>query len=435
MAIARRTVLKAAAGAAVVASPLAFLFRREAQADAGPLVPDPARILDLPAGFRYTVLQRETDAMSDGFKVPARPDGMACFAGPDDTLILMRNHEIDRNWADAGYASAPPESFDREAVGGVTRLVLNEKSLERISSNRVLAGTCHNCAGGASPWGWLSCEENVEAGHGYVFRCRTDAARIAHPERLPGYGRFRHEAACVDPSTLTAYLSEDRTDGCFYRYRPSDLQAPHTSGRLQALRVVGTERFDTSSDADHGQRLQVDWVDIADPDPREDSVRYQAADAGAARFCRGEGIFFSDGVVYICCTSGGQQDLGQVFKLTLGRGGSPDQLELFAESPGAGVLDMPDNICLAQWGDLLVAEDGAGENFVRGITPEGRVYELARNAKSSSEFAGICVSPRGDAIFVNMQLDGLTLAITGPLAELAHRAKHFARRSGPAVRI
>ena len=83
MAIQRRTVLKAAAGAAIVASPLAFLFRREARADGGPLVPDPARILALPPGFRYRVLQRTFAPMSDGFTVPGRPDGMACFAAPN----------------------------------------------------------------------------------------------------------------------------------------------------------------------------------------------------------------------------------------------------------------------------------------------------------------------------------------------------------------
>jgi secreted PhoX family phosphatase len=77
---------------------------------------------------------------------------------------------------------------------------------------------------------------------------------------------------------------------------------------------------------------------------------------------------------------------------------------------------------------LLVAEDGGGEQFVRGITPEGRVYDLARNAASGGEFAGICCSPSGGTIFVNMQQEGFTLAITGPLDELARRAKHFARR-------
>lgn len=422
-------MIKAAAGAAVAMSPLAYLFRREAFADAGPLISDPARILDLPAGFRYTILQRTFDPMSDGYKVPGRPDGMACFAGPGDTLILMRNHELDRNRFDAGYDVSPPEAYDPAAMGGVTRLVLNRKTLGRISSNRVLAGTMRNCAGGASPWGWLSCEENVEQGHGYVFRCRTDAERIATPERLIGYGRFRHEAACIDPRTLTAYLSEDQTDGCFYRYRPSDPNRPHTSGKLQALRIKGVPRFDTSRDIDHGMKLKADWVDVPTPEPRDDSVRHQASASGAARFCRGEGVFFDDGVVYLCCTTGGRQNLGQVFKLTLGD--SPDdsdQLELFAESPGASVLDMPDNICMAPWGDLLVAEDGSGEQFVRGITRDGRAYDLARNAASGGEFAGICTSPAGDVIFVNMQLEGYTLAITGPVDQLSHRAKHFARR-------
>jgi uncharacterized protein len=428
MAIRRRTVLKAAAGAAVVASPLAFLFRREAMADGGPLVADPARVLDLPAGFRYTILQRAFAPMSDGLKVPGRPDGMACFSGPDDTLILMRNHELDKSLSDAGYESPPPESFDAKAGGGVTRLVLDRKTLEPLSSNRVLSGTLRNCAGGASPWGWLSCEESIDPGHGYVFRCRTDAARLAPPERLSGYGRFRHEAAAVDPATLTVFLSEDQTDGCFYRYKPADLKNPHTSGKLQALRVINVPGFDTSRDLDRGIRLKIDWVDIPNADPKDDSVRHQAHAAGAARFCRGEGVFFSNGVVYLCCTSGGRQGLGQVFKLTLGRGDAPDQLELFAESPGASVLDMPDNICMTPWGDLLLAEDGSGEQFVRGITPEGRVYDLARNAKSNGEFAGICPSPKGDTIFVNMQLDGLTVAITGPFAGLARRATHFARR-------
>jgi secreted PhoX family phosphatase len=139
-------------------------------------------------------------------------------------------------------------------------------------------------------------------------------------------------------------------------------------------------------------------------------------------------MVLSGGVVYVCCTTGGRQGYGQVFRLTPGRGNEQDVLELFAESPGPSVLDTPDNICMAPWGDLLVAEDGAGEQYLRGITPEGRVYDLARNAKSNGEFAGICAAPSGDAIFVNMQADGLTLAITGPLAELSRRAKHLARR-------
>jgi secreted PhoX family phosphatase len=428
MTIQRRTVLKAAAGVAVVASPLAFLLRRDARADGGPLVPDPARVLDLAPGLRYSIIDRTFDPMSDGLKVPGRPDGMACFPGPNSTLILMRNHELERSQYDSGYDVAPAEAFDKLATGGVTRLVLRQKTLERVSSNRVLAGTIRNCGGGASPWGWLSCEESTEPGHGYVFRCPIDAARIAPAERIVGYGRFNHEAACVDPKTLTAYLTEDRSNGCLYRYRPLDPKRPFTSGKLQALRVQGIARFDTSQDLDHGTKLKVDWVDVANPNPKDDTVREQAAAAGAARFWRGEGIVMADGAAYVCCTSGGREDCGQIFKLSLNTGDGVDRLELFAESPGPSLLDMPDNICMSPWGDLLVAEDGSGEQFVRGITPGGRAYDLARNAKSSGEFAGLCVAPDGNSLFVNMQLDGLTVAITGPLSELSRRAKRMAHR-------
>jgi secreted PhoX family phosphatase len=424
----RRSLLKVAAGAVVVASPFAFLFRRDARANGGPLLYDPSRVLDLAPGLSYSILQRAFEPMTDGWRVPGRPDGMACFAGPRGTLILMRNHELDRGLWEAGYDIAPPESFDPRAGGGVTRVVLDEKSLAVISSNRVLSGTLRNCAGGASPWGWLSCEESVEIGHGYVFRCRTDAARVAPPERLAGYGRFRHEAACVDPRTLTAYLTEDQRDSGLYRYRPRDLAQPHTSGKLQALRVRSAKNFKTSSDLEHGTKLDVDWVDIPEPDPKDDSVRRQAAAAGAAEFCRGEGIFFKDDVVYVCCTSGGREHAGQVFKLSLGAAGTADRLELFAESPSSSVLDMPDNICVTPWGDVLVAEDGAGEQYLRGITPDGRIYDLARNAKSNGEFAGICCSPDGGSLFVNLQVDGLTLAIRGPLAELGQRATTLVRR-------
>ena len=429
MTIQRRTLLKAAGGAAVLASPLAFLFRRDAKADGGPLVADPARVLDLAPGLRYSIIDRTFEPMSDGLKVPGRPDGMGCFAGPDDTLILMRNHELERSRYDAGYDGSPGEAYDGQAVGGVTRVVLRKKSLERLASNRVLTGTLRNCSGGTSPWGWLSCEESTEPKHGYVFRCRTDASRLAPAERIPAFGRFNHEAACVDPRTLTTYLTEDRSSGCLYRYRPSDPGRPFTSGKLQALRVQGIPRFDTAKDLDHGTRLKVDWVDIPQPDPKDDTVREQGAAAGAARFWRGEGIVMTEGAVYVCCTSGGRESCGQIFKLWIDTTDGVDRLELFAESPGPSVLDMPDNVYMAPWGDLLVAEDGSGEQYIRGITPAGRVYDLARNAKSNGEFAGLCASPDGNTLFVNLQIDGLTLAISGPLPELSRRAKHFARRA------
>jgi secreted PhoX family phosphatase len=56
--------------------------------------------------------------------------------------------------------------------------------------------------------------------------------------------------------------------------------------------------------------------------------------------------------------------------------------------------------------------------YIRGITPEGKIYNIGRNIGSSSELAGACFSPSGKTFFVNIQQQGLTLAITGPWDKL-----------------
>jgi secreted PhoX family phosphatase len=60
----------------------------------GPLVRDPAGLLDLPAGFAYTVLSRAGEPLTAGTgTVPGRPDGTAAFAGPRGGVHLVTNHE------------------------------------------------------------------------------------------------------------------------------------------------------------------------------------------------------------------------------------------------------------------------------------------------------------------------------------------------------
>lgn len=413
----RRTMLKAGGAALALALPVPLLFRRRPPPRG--LVADPAGVVDLPPGFRYRVLERRGDPMSDGYRVPGLPDGMACFAGPNGTLILMRNHEIGRFFGQSAYRAgqaAPPEAFDATAHGGVTRLVVDAKTLERVSSNLVLTGTLRNCAGGPSPWGWLSCEESTEAGHGYVFLCRTDATRVEPPKRIVGYGRMNHEAVCIDPRTHVAYLTEDRGDSCLYRFVPRQRDTPF-EGKLQALRVRGIDRFDVSRSLSPGRRLPVDWVDVTDPDPSADDVRRQAHERGAASIRRGEGVWFHGGSVYACSTSGGKAGTGQILRLAIGRS-KPDTLEVLAEGSGEEELEGPDNITAAPWGDLYVAEDAGGDQYVRGLTPGGQVFDVMRNAKSSGEMAGVCFAPDGSALFVNLQREGITLAVSGPFAEL-----------------
>lgn len=407
------------------ASTLALAFgglalpRRAAAASFGPLIPDPAGVLDLPEGFSYRVLEKSGDAMSDGYRVPGLPDGMACFAGPSGTLILMRNHEL--NAGDLGHGpyhegqSPPPEAYDPSGVGGVTRIVLDANTFERVSSNLVLIGSSRNCCGGPSPWGWLSCEETVEINgngayrHGYVFACSTAAASVCVPHRIVGYGRCRHEAVAVDPSNYYAYLTEDRGDSSFYRFVPDAMSEPFV-GRLQALAIVGQKRFALTT-MTVGQVLDVSWIDIDEPDPDGDTLRSEAQDKGAAILIRGEGIWFAEGQVYICSTTGGAAAAGQIFRLI---DGDNPTIELLVEATDTSVLQNPDNITVAPWDQLFIAEDGGGSNFVRWVDAEGKVGDFARNAASGSEFAGVCFSPDGRALFVNMQEDGLTLVVTGP---------------------
>ena len=59
----------------------------------GPLVPDPKGLLDLPRGFRYTVLSREGEPLRSGEgPVPSHCDGMAAFPGRRGRTWLVRNH-------------------------------------------------------------------------------------------------------------------------------------------------------------------------------------------------------------------------------------------------------------------------------------------------------------------------------------------------------
>jgi uncharacterized protein len=377
----------------------------------GPLVPDPDNRLDLPEGFSYRVLDEGGQTMTDGYRVPGNPDGMACFPGTGGTLVLLRNHELTSSsrgpYPLAG--PAPPEAYDSAVVGGVTRVVVDQTTFARVSSNLVLAGTMQNCAGGPSPWGWLSCEEAFDALHGYTFVCPVDAASVVSPERIVGYGHFRHEAVAIDPNGNVAYLTEDRPDSALYRFVPDNPATPF-AGTLQALRVQGQDGFSTVTGLSVGQTLTVDWVDLDDPDPASDTLRTTARAAGAAIISRGEGIWFDRGVVYFTSTNGGPIGSGQVFALRpTSTGGT---LTLVAQSEDPAVLDGPDNICMAPWGDLFIAEDAGSENYLRGLTPTGAIYDFART--SLSELAGVCFSPDGRALFVNIWGADLTLVVTGP---------------------
>ncbi|WGM45882.1 hypothetical protein KOAAANKH_00747 [Brevundimonas sp. NIBR10] len=421
----------------------------------GPLLPDPHGVLDLPRGFVYRIISRAGTTMDDGLITPGQFDGMGCFALGGDRVALVRNHELKgavethRIQGPGGPREerlgrlARDKVFDtfadgRPLPGGVTTLVYDLRARRLVHQHLSLAGTSTNCCGGQTPWGsWLSCEEteetpasaDVQRPHGWVFEVPSNATGLVDPVPLTGLGRFDHEAVCIDPSTGVAYLTEDKVDGLFYRFVPERAGDLRGGGRLQAMAIRGARSADSSNHTDRfwapGDWLDVDWIDLDHVDSPDSDLRLRGHASGAVRVSRGEGVHWGDGELYLTATSGGPIQRGQILRYRPspdeGRpqeARAPGRVQLFVESADEKTLNMGDNLTVAPWGDLIVCEDNYSEtvrNHIKGVTPGGRLYTLARNVHpANAEFAGAVFSPDGAVLFVNIQNPGLTLAIEGP---------------------
>jgi secreted PhoX family phosphatase len=409
----------------------------------GPLVPDPAGLLDLPSGFGYQVLSREGDQLRSGEGlVPSNHDGMAAFAGRRGRVLLVRNHE---NRAD-GRIPVPAVrglTYDPMGKGGCTAIELDGRN--NVLGERVaIAGTAVNCAGGHTPWGtWLTCEETEDrAGtngyskdHGFVFEVDGADPRRTGAVPLTAMGRFQHEAIAIDPGNGTVYETEDAFDrpfGLFYRFLPEKPQGGTGSlragGALQAMRVPGVPDLSTVQEA--GARFdRIEWVPVPDPLARQTPIRLQDfGRKGITHAQKLEGCYWGGSSVYFVSSFARSADgsaadhYGQVWKYEPGRRrltlvivfGPDTDIQLPGESP--------DNICLAPSGGLMVCEDGAGAQHVFGVTRHGEVYPMARGAQNTGspsepqwgEFAGVTFAPDGGTMYLNCYTPGTTFAVTGP---------------------
>lgn len=421
----------------------------------GPLRADPEGVFDLPRDFSYTVLARTGEEMDDGLLMPGDPDGMAAFTAGDGRVALVCNHELDPSEVAEGPFGAKSGRLDRLAadrvydrggpvpgMGGTTTRLYNPETRRLERRWLSLAGTERNCAGGPTPWGsWLSCEESVSRvddyhgrDHGWVFEVPASAREAVRPVPLKAMGRFNHEAVAVDPRTGIVYLTEDRHDGLLYRFLPDEPGELAAGGRLQALALTDPTQADTRNwpemsgpDLEPGQALAIRWLDLEDIESPADDLRLRGHAGGAALFARGEGMWYGNGEVYFACTGGGALKAGQIFRYRPSaaegkddEAESPGRLELFVESANTDLLRACDNLTVAPWGDLIVCEDRPDGASLVGVDPQGRMYEFGRNAYSSSELAGACFSPDGRTLFVNIQSDGLTLAVHGPFPDSAN---------------
>jgi secreted PhoX family phosphatase len=333
--------------------------------------------VQLPPGFAARVVARSGEEVAgSSYTWHPAPDGGACFADSDGGWVYASNSEMEDSEGGVGVLR-----FDRD--GDVT------------DAYPILSGSTRNCSGGATTWGtWLSCEESAR---GVVWETYPLGGREA--VQRPAMGRFRHEAAAVDPDRRVVYLTEDHPEGCFYRFVPErwpDLSA----GRLEVL----VASWDAA--------VPVTWQAVPDPAGRRLAVRKQVR--GVRTFDGGEGCVYAGGIVWF--TAKGDN---RVWRLDVER----NLLDLAYDQSliGATPLRGVDNIARTGAGDLFIAED-RGNLEICVITAERVVSPFLRLlGHRKSEITGPAFSPDGRRLYFSSQRgttgreqDGVTYEITGP---------------------
>jgi secreted PhoX family phosphatase len=466
-----------AAGGVAVAGPFSgYLANPVAARPSTPTVLSPVaderdgedRLL-LPDGFHYRSFH-DTAApviLDDGTTLPARHDGMAAFGARDGKVWLVRNHEVNG----PGPAFGPASPYDPMARGGTTSVLVDRFGVvDRAFTS--LNGTQMNCAGGRMPWGsWITCEETVNGPdvgpdftgapnttltqpHGFLFEVPAGGQGSRDP--ITAAGRFPHEAAAFDPAEGVLYLTEDNFGfpSGLYRYLPPGRhRGPggriRDGGRLQMLAVRGRPGAELAAAQDRGARYRVTWVDIDDParvfphtpgqtapTTNDEALRHvgdQGRAQGAARFSRLEGAVFDRGTLWFTSTQGGGAPEASDGPIADGYGNGSGQvwahhprsgtLRLAYQSPGPDVLDLPDNVTVRRRGGAVVlCEDGTNGNYLRGLSPSGQLFDIAKNnlaGQLDDEFAGATFGPDGHTLYVNIQASrAMTIAIWGPWQRL-----------------
>ncbi len=357
----------------------------------GPLQDPDVNGLRLPLGFRSRMIAvSEQTVAGTGYIWHRSPDGGATFATTDGGWVYVSNAE-------------------RSTGGGGVGAVRFDSAGNIVDAYAILSGTSRNCAGGPTPWGtWLSCEE-VSAGA--VWECDPFTSGSQGSPR-PLMGRFKHEAAAVDPVNRYVYLTEDRPDGLLYRFRPTrypDL----ASGTLEAAEIL-----DPRGDGRLSPKATRPLAWHAVPDPTVSAglaTRYQVA--AATTFNGGEGAWYENGLCYF--TTKGDN---RVWRLVL----ATQEISIVYDRASSATPELVnvDNVFVAPNGDVYVAED-PGDLQIVAITSSGALKPIVQLVGiSGTEITGPSLSPDGSRLYFSSQRNpGATFEVTGPFLGSASLAQ------------
>lgn len=348
----------------------------------GPLQAPDALGLRLPLGFTGRMIAqgkkkvRRGNGTETAYAWHTAPDGGACYATADGGWVYTSNSEVLLGGGGAGAIR-----FDNQAAV--------------VDAYSILSGTTSNCAGGPTPWQtWLSCEEH---GGGRVYEC--DIYGKTKAVLCEGLGKFKHEAAAVDPELGHIYLTEDEGDGCFYRYTPRDITGDGRMNLQQGTLEVAI--IDNSGN--------VSWTPLTNATPGTLATPTRKQIKNARSFNGGEGIWYHEGTIYF--TSKGDNCVWSYSTSTQTLG-----LVYQQKTSNTPILSGVDNVTVTKDGHILVAEDG-GDMQIVILGPYGDIYPLLQlENQSGSEITGPAINHLGNRLYFSSQRyasNGATYEISG----------------------
>jgi secreted PhoX family phosphatase len=351
-----------------------------------PVQTDPAGILNLAAGYKYTVLAQtgspQVRSTENGQSYPM-PDDMDAnvlvSAGHGDSWLLTV-HELTKpvagDFQGDALKSAIPElattdDGDSDGWGSVTRLTLGHDGKTVKKAEVITTGLHDLCAGTLTPWRTFLVNEEFPfivdpaKRSGWVWEVSPSTGKAT---RVAGMGWFSHEqeARLADGSWI---LSDDRGNFQFmYRFVPDDKRSL-ASGRLYALKYDRATNTGT-------------WVGPLDPVNAEADAAAKIGSPNTYGFQKAEGVVATpNGQAVVFSESGSGSFAGAVWKLTPTATGASGSVLVQGDFAS---LSRPDNLRFTRAGDLMIAEDNGsalasangGYNELR-ILPKGKTGAAA----------------------------------------------------------
>ena len=386
--------------------------------------------------------------LDDGTVLPGRHDGMAAFRGRRGNVVLVRNHEVNNPVPAFGDAV---QAYDPMAGGGTTTIEVTRlrRGRPRLHQPQRHADELLGRADAVGQLGHLR-------GDGQRARRRPRLhRRLQHPahpaprlhlrgagrrasrpaSRSPQAGRFAHEAVAFDPSRGVLYLTEDNFGfpSGLYRYMPDEHPlwrrrlgnggpAADAGRQGRAQRRPGRHPArgrHLPGDVGRHRRPRPHLPVHARPDGAHDEQRRpsttSATRAGprARPGSRGwRAAVYDRGVVYFCSTQGGGPAEPGASDTVQGWGNGFGQIwaydtrssRLRARLPVARAgrrSTSPTTSRPASGGTLVLCEDNTNDNYLRGLTRTGELFDIALNRlveqhgrhRFDDEFAGRHVQP------------------------------------------